>query len=342
LKQPYLTIPEQLKEILAKPCPITIVTHYNPDGDALGSSLGLLNALEQKGHTVSVVVPNQVPPFLTWMKGMDKVWNFATHTSEARDALLAADLVFCLDFNALKRIDEVEPCFLQVKKTVMIDHHPFPSNFADFNFSCPDKSSTCELVYEFLCNLGWQDVVNKNVAECLLTGIITDTGNFAHNSSNPRTFEVVAHLLETDIDKDYIHSKVFDNYSFNRMKLMGYCLNEKMVYLPKYHTAYLTITKEEQDKFQFEPGDSEGFVNIPFTIRDVFVTALFTEKKDHIRISFRSKGNFGVNKLAELYFNGGGHKNAAGGETKTSMEQAVKFFEEIISKYENEIENTFE
>jgi bifunctional oligoribonuclease and PAP phosphatase NrnA len=333
-----LSIPNELSDFLSVPRKIVIITHYNPDGDAIGSSLGLYNALLQKQHNVNVIVPNEFPTFLKWIEGSDKILNFANNKQEAADTICAAEMVFCLDFNSLSRLDEIAKCFEHCgNNIVMIDHHPEPDNFAKHTFSVTEKSSTCELVFEFLESIGWQETISKNVAECLMTGIMTDTGCFVHNSSHPRTYEIMAALTRTGADKDFIYSQVFDNYSFNRLQLMGYCLNEKLVYMPQYHVAYMSLSRKEQNRFSMQTGDTEGFVNIPFSIKGIWVTALFTEKQDKIRISFRSKGKFAVNKFSETYFNGGGHHNAAGGESKLGMKETLRRFEELIIKHADEI-----
>lgn len=333
-----LAIPKSLSDFLSVSHNLVIITHYNPDGDAIGSSMGLYNALIQKGHTVQVIVPNEQPPFLQWMSGCCEILNFTDKKDKCLERLNQAEMVFCLDFNATSRIDKLEEHIKTLCcPTVMLDHHPYPSNFATYNISDIDKSSTCELVFDFLDALGWNDVINKTVAECLLTGIMTDTGCFVHNASNPRTYEVMAELVRTGADKNDIYNRVFDNYSFDRMKLLGYCLNEKLVYLPQYHVAYMSLTRDEQNKFNMQTGDTEGIVNIPFSIKGIWITAFFSEKNDKIRISFRSKGSFAVNKFSELYFEGGGHHNAAGGESKLTMPETLARFEQLIQNHAHEI-----
>lgn len=338
-----LNIPINLSQFLSTPHKLVIITHFNPDGDAIGSSMGLYNALIQKQHSVHVIIPNEQPQFLRWMSGCNTIFNFSDKKEQSLQLLNQAEMVFCLDFNATNRIDKLEEHLKTLTcPTVMLDHHPYPANFATYNFSAIEKSSTCEVVFDFISELGWLDVVNKTVAECLMTGIMTDTGCFVHNSSNPRTYEIMSVLLSTGADKNDIYNRVFDNYSFDRMKLLGYCLNEKLVYLPEYHVAYMSLTREEQNRFNMQTGDTEGIVNIPFSIKGIWVTAFFSEKNDNIRISFRSKGNFAINHFSEKYFNGGGHHNAAGGESKLSMPETLKRFEELIKQHANEITQPFD
>ncbi len=199
-------------------------------------------------------------------------------------------------------------------------------------------SSTAELVYKYISHAGDRNLIDNTIAECIYTGIMTDTGCFSFNSSNPETFIIVADLLTCGINKDKVFNHVYDNFSYNRMKLLGYCLNKKMVVLPEFHTAYIYLTKKEMEKYRFKPGDSEGFVNLPFSIEDVNITVLFLEKKDNIRISMRSRGGFAVNNFCEQHFEGGGHKNAAGGESNLSMKKTIEKFKKLLELYRHEIE----
>jgi phosphoesterase RecJ-like protein len=223
--------------------------------------------------------------------------------------------------------------------TIMVDHHPDPADLAEYSILDTKASSTAELVYRLICDLGGQDLVERAIAECLFVGIMTDTGCFSYNSSNPETYRIIAELLKKDIDKDRIYSLVYDNYSTDRMRLLGYSLKDKMVVLPELRTAYISLKKEDLRTYSHKTGDTEGFVNYPFTIRDIRISALFLEREDHIKISFRSKGNFRINKFAQKYFNGGGHMNAAGGEYFGSMEDTLSRFEKRIANYADEIKS---
>jgi phosphoesterase RecJ-like protein len=225
---------------------------------------------------------------------------------------------------------------------ILIDHHPNPNIPCLLTFSDTRSSSTSELIYYLIEALGDISLMNKEIAECLFTGIMTDTGCFSFNSSRPETWQAVAELLRLNIDKDTIFSQVYENYSDSRMRLMGFCLNEKMKVIPEYNTAYISLTLDELRKFHFEPGDTEGFVNLPFSVNGIKVTALFIERDDHIKISLRSKGNIAINHIAQKYFNGGGHKNAAGGESILNMNDTISKFTSLLAVYEKELRQTNE
>ena len=328
-----------LKKLLAGPAAnIVIVTHRNPDGDAIGSSLALYRVLVKLGHIVKVITPNVYPEFLHWMPGNENVMIYERNKNEAMEAFQEASVIFCLDFNDITRIREFKK---HVEKNpaykVLIDHHPDPYLFADCTISDISVSSTSELLYQFIKDLQLTEYMDREVASCIYAGIMTDTGAFSYNSSNRQTFLFVAELLGYEFDKDKIHSLVYDNFSAERMRFLGYCLNEKMKVFPEYSTAYISITMEEREKYNFLPGDSEGFVNYPLSIRDIRFSAFFIEKKDHVKISFRSKGDFAVNRFSSTYFEGGGHKNAAGGESNLSLEETLRKFEGLLPEFSEEL-----
>ncbi len=317
---------------------IVIFTHRNPDGDAIGSSLALYNLFIKMGHRVNVVVPNKVPAFLKWMKDCEKI-HIASGLVEKMEVLIAnASLIFAVDFNDFTRIDSFSE---HIKKSkaykVLIDHHPDPDPLADLIISQTSVSSTAELIYYFIKALKLSRFIDKDIAECIYCGIMTDTGCFSFNSSNTETFQTVAELLDFSIDKDKIYDLVYDNFSYSRMKLMGYCLNEKMVYLKEYKTAYISLSQKELREYNFRIGDSDGFVNLPLSIDDVMLSALFIENKDRVKISLRSKGNFAVNKIASKYFHGGGHEKASGGESYESLEKTVDKFVNLLSNFKDEL-----
>jgi phosphoesterase RecJ-like protein len=315
-----------------------ILSHINPDGDAIGSMLGLYWFLKNRGCTVNMAVPNEIPQFLLWMEGAEQIHDFRGQRQPVEQELQKADLIFCLDFNEPDRLGDISAIFQSLDTLkLMIDHHPYPESFTDYGISDPSVSSTAELVYRFILDLDGTGALNRNIAEGLYVGIMTDTGCVSFNSSNPNTFQVVAKLLSTGIDKDLIYSQVYDNFTEDRMRLLGYSLTEKMVVLPELRTAFISLTRKELEQFRHVSGDTEGFVNYPFSVKDIRVTALFLEKRDHIKISFRSKGDFAINRLAEEFFNGGGHHNAAGGESKESLETTLNKFVELIARYKNEI-----
>jgi phosphoesterase RecJ-like protein len=320
---------------------IVIVPHTNPDGDAMGSVLGLWRVLSNAGYQVKVVSPTKYPEFYHWMDGHDEVINFSHHPKQSARALEESDLLICMDFNQLSRLGDMKPLIESyVGKTILVDHHPYPGNFTDLLISDISFSSTAELVFTVLQSTGLAQFVDRNAATSFFTGIMTDTGSFDYSVSNPDTFEVVAQLTRMGIDQQDIHSKVYDNYSADRMRLMGFCLSNRMTVYPEYHAACMYITLEDQKAFNFKTGDNEGFVNMPLSIKGVVFSALFTEKSKYIKTSFRSKGEFAVNEVSEKYFNGGGHRNAAGGEIYTSLPEALAQFEKLLPEFEDRIKQS--
>lgn len=337
-----LNLPEEiyskLRKVLTSPFRVMILSHINPDGDAVGSMLGMYWFLRKRGCTVNMAVPNEIPQFLLWMEGAEQIHDFRGQRQPVEHEMQMADLIFCLDFNETKRLGDIREVFESSDALkLMIDHHPDPAGFTDYGISDTSVSSTAELVYRFIRELEGTNSLDRSIAEGLYVGIMTDTGCFSFNSSSPATFLTVSDLLGTGIDKDLIYSRVYDNYTEERMRLLGFSLTEKMVVLPEIRTAYISLSRRELEKFSHVSGDTEGFVNYPFSIRDIRVTALFLEKKDHIKISFRSKGDFAINRFAEEFFNGGGHHNAAGGESGDSLEVTLKKFERLITEHKDEI-----
>lgn len=319
---------------------IVIVSHRNPDGDAMGASCALYNFFLKLGHKVNIVVPNNYPQFLNWLPNIKNTLIYEWHKKKCDSVFKNCDILFAIDFNDLSRIREFEDKLMPVNcYKILIDHHPDPGSFADLKLSDTSVSSTSELIYLFIKSLQKQEIIDVNIAECLYTGIMTDTGNFSFNSSNRQTFDIVADLLDIGIDKDKIFSKVYNNYSADRMRLLGQCLLNKMTYLPEYSTAFIELTQEDIKNYNFKVGDSEGFVNIPMSIKGVKMSVLFTEKDDIIKISLRSKGNFPVNTIAKKYFKGGGHNNAAGGESSLPFKETVKKFISILDEFKNDLNN---
>ncbi len=329
---------KQIRSLVEDPGDITLLTHINPDGDAIGTMLGFYWFLVKKGRNVNMVVPNEIPFFLQWLPGCDHILIEIDDPDNARRLIRNAKNIICLDFNESDRLGSLEEEFLQARGTkILIDHHPHPGDFADYVISDAEIGSTAELVYNLIGISGWSHLIDKTIAECIFTGIMTDTGCFSFNSSKSETYRVVADLLDKGIDKDRIYKLVYDNYSPNRMHLLGYSLNEKMVVIPEYHVAYISLTRDELRKFNHVNGDTEGFVNYPFSIKGIKLTALFIEKEDHIKISFRSRGDFHINKFSEKYFNGGGHKNAAGGESNLSLDKTIEKFVNLLPLYSKEL-----
>ena len=323
------------KELLTKKISqagrILIVTHQNPDGDAIGSSMGLFHALKETGKDSYVIVPNDFPSFLKWMPASDQILVYEKNKELVQDLFKDNPLVFFLDFNELSRTGKLKnliegsPIF-----SILIDHHPDPVNFSDIILSDTNMSSTAEMIYRFVEELLGRESINQSSAECIFAGIMTDTGSFSYNSSNPETYAVLSALLTFGIDKDSIYSLVYDNFSEDRMKLLGYCLDQKMIVMKEYQTAYISLTNEEKKKYNFQAGDSEGFVNYPLSVSGINCSVFFMENGKKVKISFRSKGDFPVNTLASKYFQGGGHKNASGGESDLPIEKAIEHFKEIL------------
>lgn len=329
---------EEIQSILDSAGSISIITHKNPDGDAIGSVLGLYHYLKKKYTKIHVFSPNDYPAFLKWLPGTEDVFIFTDDKSLGSQLFKTSDVIFCLDFNQISRTRDIKNLLESSDAVkIMIDHHPHPENFADYMMSDIHASSTAELIYEFIHHFSCEKPRDQNIAECLYTGIMTDTGSFSHNSSNPRTWRIVSELLECCINKDEIYYKVYDNYSADRMRLMGYCLHEKMQVIQEYNTAFISISEEELKRFNYTIGDTEGFVNLPLSIKDIFFTGLFIEKKNHVKMSFRSKGRFAVNEFSRRYFEGGGHHNAAGGESKLGLKDTIEFFISLLPVHHKEI-----
>lgn len=328
---------EQLQDITN----ISIVTHLSPDGDAIGSSLGLYHFLKKMGKTVQIIVPNKYPRFLNWIPGCETITVYEDSKELVKEIIKGSELLFCLDFNALNRIGELEGVIRAASvKRVLIDHHPFPV-LDDFSihFSSTQVSSTAELAFEIILAIQGHNHIGTAAAAAFFTGIMTDTGSFSFACERARTFEVVAHLIENGISVEKIHRCVFDNYSESRMRLMGYSLGDKLTVLNQYHTAYIALSKEDLVNFNYKDGDTEGLVNYALSIEGVCLAVLFTEKKGKIRLSLRSKGDFAVNKLAQRHFSGGGHRNAAGGDSAESLEKTIEKFTGVLEEYSEQLSN---
>ena len=320
---------------------IVLIPHMNPDGDAMGSVLGLWRVLKNAGFKVKVVSPTKYPEFYHWMDGHDEVIIYSHHPKQSARALDESDLLICMDFNQLSRLGDMKTLVENYAgKKILVDHHPYPGNFTDLVISDITYSSTAELIFSVLQSTDLVQYVDRDAATSFFTGIMTDTGSFDFNVSNPNTFEVVAQLTRMGIDQLDIHSKVYDNYSADRMRLMGFCLSNRMTVYPEYHAACMYITLEDQKAFNFKTGDNEGFVNMPLSIKGIVFSVLFTEKEKYTKASFRSKGDFAVNEVSEKYFNGGGHRNAAGGELYASLSEALIQFEKLLPEFEDRIKKS--
>lgn len=320
------------KKLVSTSKTINIVTHWSPDGDAMGSSLALYHYLKTKGKQVHVIVPNSYPEFLKWLPGDKQVLNFQTQEKKVRTVLSKSDAIFTLDFNSFQRLEKLgEVLKTSPVKKVIIDHHQQPEDYASLYFHDVNACSTCELIFDFIESMGDKKLIDKKMAACIYTGMMTDTGSFRYPSVNARTHEIIAALLKTGIVPSEIHSAVYDTYSYNRMKLLGYALTNKMVVLEDKGVAYMSLTEKELQQFHYQKGDTEGLVNYPFSIKGITFCALFMESEGIIKISFRSKGKMDVNKFARAYFSGGGHINAAGGKSTVSLKATIDNFLRYIS-----------
>ena len=314
---------------------IVIVSHVSPDGDAIGSSLGLAQFLDSQDKTVNVIVPNAFPDFLKWMPGSKDILLYDRYKEFADKLINEADIICCLDFNSLKRIEEMaDSVATSPARKILIDHHLYPEDFCRIVISHPEISSTSELVFRLICRMGYFSDISREGAECIYTGMMTDTGGFTYNSNNREIYFIISELLSKGIDKDDIYRKVYNTYSESRLRLMGYVLSNMKVYR-EYNSALISLTKEEQGKFDYIKGDSEGFVNIPLSIKNVRFSCFLREDTERriIKISLRSVGTFPCNKLAAEFFNGGGHLNTSGGEFTGTMAEAKQVFEEALKKY---------
>ena len=312
---------------------ILTISHINPDGDAIGSQLALYHFLKARGRNVGMMAPNYLQEFLKWMDGADLINIFIKERKKCRKLIAEADLIVMLDFNQSNRLGEAEDLVIASHaRKVVIDHHLDPGNFADLIISESSKCSTSELVHELVCDINGVQFINRPYAEALYVGIITDTGNFEHGAYSSRTFRIVADLLDSGIDKQKILNLIYNNFSSDRIRLQGYALNKRMVVMPEYKTAYIFLTKDDLKEYNHVKGDTEGFVNLPLSIKGINFSALFIEKDNFIKLSFRSKGHFPSNEFAAQYFSGGGHLNASGGEYPDTLDNAIDYFLKVIKE----------
>ena len=329
------------QEQIEKAQKIVLVTHLSPDGDAMGSSLGLYHYLQDLGKEVRVVVPNAFPYFLKWMNGAkDIVVN--TYIPTVAEAFIKnADLIFCLDFNTLKRIGALGELVEQSSaKKILIDHHLDPDEDFDVVISYPKISSTSEIVFRLITQLGDFERITSTVAECIYTGMMTDTGGFTYNSNDPEIFEIISMLLKKGVDRDHIYREVFNNYSEQRFRLLGFTLSQRMKIYPERKASLIYLSLEDQKQFNLTKGDTEGFVNYPLSIKGVLFSVFIREDDELTKVSLRSQGDFPCNKFAADFFNGGGHLNASGGEFYGSVEDAISLFEEGLEKYADLLEES--
>jgi phosphoesterase RecJ-like protein len=324
---------KELSKLILSSENILLICHINPDGDAIGSQLALYHYLRSKCKNVKLMVPNHLQEFLKWMDGADQINVFIRERKKCRKLIEEADLIIMFDFNQSNRLGEAEESVKFSRATkVIIDHHLDPGSFADLIISEPSKCSTSELVYELVSEMNGAQFISRSYAESLYVGIVTDTGNFEYGSYTSRTFRIVAELLDTGLEKEKILNMIYNNFSSDRMKLEGYVLNKRMVVLPEFNSAYIFLTKDDLKEYNHIKGDTEGFVNLPLSIKGIYFTALFIEKDNFIKLSFRSKGRFPSNEFASRYFSGGGHLNASGGEYTDTLEHTIDYFLKVLKE----------
>ncbi|MEO9968109.1 MAG: bifunctional oligoribonuclease/PAP phosphatase NrnA [Reichenbachiella sp.] len=326
------------KELLELPKRIVITTHIKPDADALGSSLGLAGYLLKQGHQVCVITPTDYPKFLNWMEGNDDVLIFDGNEEKSKYLVENADLIFCLDFSSLNRIGELGKLVAESDaEKVLIDHHLNPETFAKYVLWSTEAAATAELVYDLIEMLGDTETLTKGMAEALYAGLMTDTGSFKHPSTTPHVHNIVANLMELGADCSKVSHKIYDSNSLDRMRLLGFALYERLEIIEGSNVAYFYLTLEDKKRFKYQTGDTEGLVNYGLGIDGVNVSAIFIEDPDKVKISFRSYGDIPVNELSRKYFNGGGHKNAAGGASDDDLQTTINKFRELVQNQTKEL-----
>ena len=331
-------LPISVLEDLGKEAKIVITTHHKPDADAMGSSLGLKNFLVNLGYSPIVITPTDYAPFLHWMKGDDEVLEYESKEEDSNILIAEADVIFCLDFNDLSRINHMGDQVQNAKAIkVMIDHHRLPSGFDDFRYWTVNTSSTCELVFDLIHDWGKEEHLDKDVASCLYAGISSDTGGFKHGNTSSLTHLAAAKLIEKGADNTDITDRLLDNFSENRTRLIGYSIYKKLEVLPEFRTALITLSAKELEEFKVKTGDTEGLVNYGLSIQGVIFAALIIDRTVMVKMSLRSKGNFPCNELASKYFNGGGHRNASGGASKDTLEGTIKTFKDALIEYKDKL-----
>lgn len=329
---------KELKNLIEDSDNILLISHINPDGDAIGAQLALYHYLLSIGKEAAMMAPNNLQEFLKWMDGANKIHIFIRQRDKCRELIQKSDLIIMLDFNQSNRLGEAEKLVIASEaKKVIIDHHLNPVSFSDILISDPTACSTSEIVYRVVSGINAGPFISRAYAEALYVGIITDTGNFDHGNFSGSTFRIVADLLETGIEKDRIQNLIYNNFSAGRMRLLGYSMYQKMVVLPEYQTAYISLSKAELASFDYVKGDTEGFVNMPLSISGIHFSVLFIEKDGFVKLSFRSKGSFPSNLFASEFFYGGGHLNASGGEYPDTLENTINYFLKVLKENFNRL-----
>ncbi|MCH2199394.1 MAG: DHH family phosphoesterase [Flavobacteriales bacterium] len=319
---------------------IVVTAHKSPDGDAVGSSIGLAKYLIKKGKDVSVVLPDGFADFLNWMPGTEDIKYYDKDTAEVESLLSEADLIFCLDYNDISRVGKMRgamEALIGQKAFILIDHHQHPQDFPDVLISDTSSCSTAQLIFRFIDRMGDRVYLDKEIGACLYCGIMTDSGSFRFPSVDEETHQIAAEIIKLGVDHAQIHRNVYDTNLLDRLRLVGYALSEKLVVLPEYRTAYISLSAEELTRFNYRPGDTEGLVNQALSIKGVNFAAFIREGNNEVKLSLRSQGSFKVNEVAAAYFNGGGHNNAAGGAIAKPLEAVVQQFNEILPQYKKEL-----
>ncbi len=330
-----------LKQHLATPKKVVIVPHKNPDGDAIGSTLGLYHYLKQNGHNVIAITPNDYPEFLKWIPGEDTILKYDEDTEKASKLIQQAELIFTLDFNTLQRTGNMESVLTSSNAIkIMIDHHQQPDNYAKYVYSDASICSTSQMIYHFIEMLDDVGSINSKIATSLYVGIMTDTGSFRFVLTTSTTHRVVADLIDKGADNASIHNNVYDNNSYNKLQLLGCALNNLKL-VEGFNVSYISLSQNELNAFDFKKGDTEGIVNYALSLKSVIFAVIFIEdrKERIVKISLRSKGDFDVNTFARKYFNGGGHTNAAGGRSELDLKSTIEKFINILPNYKNDLKS---
>ncbi len=330
------------KSLISQPKNAVIITHFKPDADALGSSLGLAGYLKKKGQRVTVITPSDYPDFLAWMPGHEGVISLSKESKEparkAAELIENADIIFCLDFSNLSRINDLGDLVKKSTATkVLIDHHLEPGDFAQFVQWDTKAASTAGLVFNLISELGDQSMIDADIANCLYAGLMTDTGGFRHNNTTQNEFLIASELVGHGANPSMVSKLIYDTNTLERLRLLGFVLSKKLIVLPEYKTAYMTLTLDELKQFGSQTGDTEGLVNYGLSIQGVTLSVLMYDRKDEIKLSFRSLGNFSANEVARKYFEGGGHKNASGGQSKLSLQETLDKFLGILPEFKEKL-----
>jgi len=333
---------QEIKQLLTQGKKIVITSHTNPDGDAIGSSLAMYHYLKKLGNDVNMMVPNNFPDYYNWLPDSDKIVIYEKQSKYSQKLLKEAEIVFALDYNAINRLGALAEIVKTTTCTrILIDHHIDPERESFKHcFSTTETSSTGELVYEFIRALDNEDLIDKKMGEAIYTGIVTDTGSFSFSCNRPETYDITSKLVSIGVDAQKIHKLIYDTFSENRLRLLGFAISSRMIVWNEYHAALIYLTKADLSKFNYQVGDTEGLVNYPLSMSDVNMSVLITEKDNQLRLSFRSKGSFSVNEFCRKHFNGGGHRNAAGGKTTESIEELITRLKELLEDYKEELNYT--